>query len=521
MKAPSTPKRFEKRGVLSSRKRPHRFLRWGVLAFVILSLRIIHGAENTGTLNLVVMDSTSHRPVPCRIHLAGPNGQPVKPPELPFWRDHFVCTGSVRLALAPGAYRWQVERGPEWSRTNGSLTLAEGSSVAVTNGLQRLVNLPAEGWWSGETHVHRPLRMVELLMQAEDLPVAEVITWWNTVNPWTNQSSLPNPRLVPVSGNRFYNPVGGEDERDGGALLFLGAGIPVDITDSTRHFPSSLVFARKAGKPGERWVDAEKPFWWDFPMWVAQGVIDSVGIAHNHMHRGGVLENEAWGRARSLSKYPGPQGNGRYSQDIYYHVLNAGIRLPPSAGSASGVLPNPVGYNRVHVHMDGPFDYAKWKDGLKAGRSFVSNGPLLRAQANGQWPGAIFRTNGAFTARLEAKLDSLDPVATVELVRNGKVETINLPATITIRESGWFLLRAIADVPNTFRFASTAPWYVELNGKPMQPSAESAGFFVDWCRERIGILESLAAVSTEQKQQILRPWHEAERFWIDRFAASR
>ena len=28
---------------------------------------------------------------------------------------------------------------------------------------------------------------------------------------------------------------------------------------------------------------------------------------------------------------------------IYYHLLNCGLRVPPSAGSASGVLPNPVG----------------------------------------------------------------------------------------------------------------------------------------------------------------------------------
>ena len=27
------------------------------------------------------------------------------------------------------------------------------------------------------------------------------------------------------------------------------------------------------------------------------------------------------------------------------------------AGSASGVLPNPVGYNRIYVHLDGPFSH--------------------------------------------------------------------------------------------------------------------------------------------------------------------
>ena len=78
------------------------------------------------------------------------------------------------------------------------------------------------------------------------------------------------------------------------------------------------------------------------------------------------------------SRLPPPRGNGYWTQEIYYHILNCGLRIPPSAGSASGVLPNPVGYNRVYVHLDGPFAYEKWWEGLRAGRSFVTNGPLLR-----------------------------------------------------------------------------------------------------------------------------------------------
>lgn len=71
---------------------------------------------------------------------------------------------------------------------------------------------------------------------------------------------------------------------------------------------------------------------------------------------------------------PPPLGNGLWTLEIYYHALNSGLRISPSAGSASGVLPNPVGYNRAYVHIDGDFTYEKWRDGLLAGRSFVSNG---------------------------------------------------------------------------------------------------------------------------------------------------
>ncbi len=98
------------------------------------------------------------------------------------------------------------------------------------------------------------------------------------------------------------------------------------------------------------WVDIDKPFWWDMPILLATGKVNSVGIAHNHMNRNGVFEGEAWGKARDNSKYPAPMGNGYYTQDLFYQILNAGVKIIPSAGSASGVLMNPLGYNRMYVH---------------------------------------------------------------------------------------------------------------------------------------------------------------------------
>lgn len=79
---------------------------------------------------------------------------------------------------------------------------------------------PGEGWWGGETHVHRPAADAELLMRADDLAVARVISWWNRTNPWLKQTP-PAPQPVGFDGTRSWHALGGEDERDGGALLFL------------------------------------------------------------------------------------------------------------------------------------------------------------------------------------------------------------------------------------------------------------------------------------------------------------
>src|SRR5262249_13411157 len=199
----------------------------------------------------------------------------------------------------------------------------------------------------------------------------------------------------------------------------------------------------------------------------------SSGLAHNHLWRRGVLDNGAWGRPRLRERSPPPAGNGLWSQEIYYHILNSGLRLPPSAGSASGVLPNPVGYNRVYVHVAKDFSHAQWWEGLRAGRSFVTNGPLLLVRAGGRLPCHVFTaaTRKSVTVAVKAEVLGRERVRSLEVVINGKVahkvpkakwEKTGSVATLRFRTSGWFLVRAIADQPHTFRFASTAPFYVEI-----------------------------------------------------------
>ncbi len=474
------------------------------------------GRAAATAVELVVLGAAEAPPLPCRIHLADSHDRPVKPRALPAWADHFVCNGRVALELEPGAYRYVIERGPEYASVSARFEVG-AAPLHLTNRLARLADLAREGWWSGDTHVHRPLADLELLMRAEDLHVAGVQTWWNNTNPWLTNAPPAEP-VVRFEGDRFYDRMSGEDERGGGALLYFGLKRPLPLAGSQREYPSAVKFLQEARRLDPVWVDVEKPFWWDAPVWLAGGLVDSVGIAHNHLQRGGVMDNEAWGKSRDRAKYPGPHGNGLWTQDIYYHVLNCGLRIPPSAGSASGVLPNPVGYNRAYVHVDGELTYPKWWEGLRAGRVFVSNGPLLRCRANGQWPGHVFRSDGPLQIELQARLDSRDPIAAVELVRNGRVERIALPQTIELSESGWFLVRAIADVTNTFRFASTGPWYVEIGHQPQPVPRESAQFFVDWVRERIA---SLKLDNPQQRAEVLRPLREAERFWQDKLAPTQ
>ena len=96
--------------------------------------------------------------MPGRIHLKDAAGKGQKADKLPFWNDHFVCAGTVALDLAPGKYTVEIERGPEFALFSDSFTLEAGATKKLTAELKRLVDMPAEGWWPGELHVHRQCR---------------------------------------------------------------------------------------------------------------------------------------------------------------------------------------------------------------------------------------------------------------------------------------------------------------------------------------------------------------------------
>src|SRR5262245_52672177 len=230
------------------------------------------GAES-GRIEIRVVDKATGKHAPCRVHLKDAAAKPQRAGKLPFWNDHFVCRGTVDLDLPPGKYSVEIERGPEYELFADSFTLEVGGTKKITVELKRLVDLPAEGWWPGELHVHRPVADIELLMQAEDLHVAPVITWWNKRNLWAKEK-LPDNPLVRFDGNRVYHVLAGEDEREGGALLYCHLNRPLEIAEATREYPSPLKFAAEARKQRGAWIDVEKPFWWDVPVWVAAGVVD-------------------------------------------------------------------------------------------------------------------------------------------------------------------------------------------------------------------------------------------------------
>jgi hypothetical protein len=484
-------------------------------------------AADEGRIAINTVDKATGQPLAARMHLKDSRGKVIRPPKVPFWKDHFAFDGSIMLDLPLGMYTGEVECGPEYKFRIEQFILERNSNDTKTLEMERFVDMKKDGWWSGDLHIHRPPAEIELLMRAEDLHVGPVITWWNNRSEWQGKK-LPEKPLLQFDRDRFYHLLAGEDEREGGALLYFNLQEPLPITGSSREYPSPVKFLEMARKAEGVHIDVEKPFWWDMPVWVATGKIDSMGLANNHEHRDGMLDNEAWGKPRETALFPSPHGNGRWSEHIYYQLLNCGLRIPPSAGSASGVLPNPVGYNRLYVHCGDKLTWDAWWENLRRGRVIVTNGPMIRPQVFGPGteqepalPGHVFHGDKGKTVEVQIalKLATRDPIDYLEVIQDGKTaHEVRLDQyakaggklpPLRFDRSGWFLVRAMTNNPKTYRFASTGPYYVEI-GYERRVSKKAAQFFVDWVYERA---RRIKLDDAEQKEQVLEYHRLARDFW--------
>ena len=129
---------------------------------------------------------------------------------------------------------------------------------------------------------------------------------------------------------------------------------------------------------------------------------------------------------------------------------------------------------------------------------------------------------------LSIDLTSRDSIDQIEIIHNGQLlESIPSTAqlnqkhslTLPFAKPGWILVRAITNRQDTFRFASTAPWYIDAESQEPVISAASAKFFLNWVDERISRIEKNVR-NPQQRQSILSPHREAKRFWQQRVSQS-
>jgi hypothetical protein len=108
---------------------------------------------------------------------------------------------------------------------------------------------------------------------------------------------------------------------------------------------------------------------------------------------------------------------------LWYRFLNCGFRLTATAGTDKMTTFVTVRANRVYARVNGDFTYQGWIEALRAGRTFITNSPILSFTVNGQEAGAEIRVDSSKdkVVRIHAAAESQLPYHRLEIVADGQV----------------------------------------------------------------------------------------------------
>jgi TolB protein len=177
--------------------------------------------------------------------------------------------------------------------------------------------------------------------------------------------------------------------------------------------------------------------------------------------------------------------------DAWYRLLNVGVPIAPSAGTDAMVdffRTMAIGTTRVYVHVPEPLTMERYLAALKAGRSFVTTGPLLQFSVQGVAPGDAITSEGK-DAPWELTVASAMPFERVELIVNGDVAWSGEGAvhagvrtyrgTISVPAGGWIAARVHGGATrwpamDSYPFAHTAPVWIGSIGSTDAAAARRA-----------------------------------------------
>jgi hypothetical protein len=177
-----------------------------------------------------------------------------------------------------------------------------------------------------------------------------------------------------------------------------------------------------------------------------------------------------------------------YQHNEYYRYLNCGYRLPLVGGTDKMTTEVPVGLYRTYVHIpaDEAFTYESWCRNLRAGRTFLSGGPIIELTVDGNPIGSTVSLPGnGGTVEVEAWAESILPIHRLEIVQQGRVvasteETsgarrLRLHTSLPIRGHTWLAARvggpgyrtAVPHHDQARRgiMAHTSPIYIAVGGE--------------------------------------------------------
>ena len=482
----------------------------------LMTIRVSDENGKPGVASLLIRD---------RFDRIYPNPAKRLAPDFPFQPQIYRSDGES-IRLPDGDYTVVSSGGPEYTSLTKRFSVRANDPRELTFALERWIDPPRLGWYSGDHHIHAagcshyqnptegvlPEDMMRQIL-GEALNIGSVLTWgpcyYYQKQFFTGQD---NPLSKPDRVMHYDLEVSGFPSSHAGHLVLLGL--------KDQDYPKTHRI--------EDWPS------WDLPIltWAkSQGAV--VGFAHSGF---GLQVQD-----RELPSYEMPPFDGiganEYIVDvthpnsvdfmstvntpsvwelsIWYHTLNVGFRTRISGETDFPcVYDSRVGLGRTYAQIDRPMSFQGWLNGLRGGRSYVSDGKshLLDFSVNGVEVGrngSELKVSGGQTVRARLRVAAFlspqpdESVRTrppdqqpywdverarigttrdvpLELIVNGKV-VASKPVTadgvlrevtfdVPIERSSWIAARILPS-------AHTNPVFALVDGKPIRASRRSA----EWC----------------------------------------
>jgi hypothetical protein len=500
----------------------HHVLQLLVLLSVLMHPSVSY-AEASRPLTCRVVDAETGTLLPCRVYVESAEGEwyfaqagdesgsaveydVARSPES-FEKHTTVSAHPFVFDLPPGRYDVVVERGKEYHPKPLTVTM-DDEPVKRTIRLRRWIDMAKLGWYSGDTHVHRSLDDLPNVMRAEDLNVALPLSYWVRdayIPPSQGDKSVPvTAELIPVDRDHVIWPMNTEYEifTVNGKRHTLGAVFVLNHQEPLAPVAPPVAPIADAARQQHSLLDLDKHSWPWSMMLVPIMNVDLFELTNNHIWR-----TEFFYKKWTIEQLPHEwnietDANGftewgwiDFGFKSYYALLNCGFPMRPTAGTASGVHPVPLGFGRVYVHLPDGFNYGSWIAGLDAGRSFVTTGPMLFAQFDGKQPGTTFDFTKTTSIRVHGSVENSRPLSRVEIIKNGDVVHViratnesrcgirfrtTFDEQIEVEGSSWIAVRCFSPQPtgSRLRFAHTAPVHVNVAGHPLRPRKFETGYLV-------------------------------------------
>ncbi len=344
-------------------------------------------------------------------------------------------TGAGEVVVAPGSYQVWVTHGMEWTAHVEDVTIPAGGRVVVAATLSRVVD--STGYVSADLHVHAfnsadsgvtfELRAqqaasegLEIVVPTDHDYISDMTAAINatSTNAWVG--TFPGDEVTTVDWGHFnaYPLTPNPTAPRGGALDHAGLS-PGEMFAALRRDPKDPVVQvnhPRAGGLGYFDLSAVNAINGRSadPQWSSD--FDAVEVFNGkRLYQVGAVLHD------------------------WYNMLNDGMHLVGMGNTDTHqVFSQEIGYPRnfVQVGVDDPSTVPEFafRDAVRQGHTFFTNGPFVETWVDGQGPGNLVdASSGNVDLRVRVQAPDWVAVDTVNVIVNGQLaRTIAVPAFTTV-----------------------------------------------------------------------------------------